>query len=168
MLKLLLIFFSAFFVGITLHAQLANGIYFELGGPGLASFNYDTRFTKGNNGGIGGRIGMGGFSVDGESELFFPLEINYLLGNDRKHYFEMGAGWTVATYKSTSSDPSVEGGTFTESFGHLYFGYRLQPPASGFLFRAGICPVFGDGYFIPYYAGISFGYKFGSGRAPKN
>src|SRR5687767_15330605 len=51
-------------------------------------------------------------------------------------------------------------GLFENTFGHLHFGYRLQPAKGGFMFRAAIIPIFGDGDFIPYYAGVSFGYRF--------
>jgi hypothetical protein len=36
-------------------AQTAMAVYFEGGGPGIASFNFDTRFS-GKRGGIGGRV----------------------------------------------------------------------------------------------------------------
>ena len=64
----------------------AKSVYFELGGPGLASFNIDSRFTKGEAG-IGGRIGIGGVSVDGDGVVFIPLGLNYILGKDNKNYF---------------------------------------------------------------------------------
>ena len=140
-------------VGCTLFAQTGRAVYFEIGGPGLASINYDTRFAPRNDG-IGGRVGVGGFSIDGESVVFVPLQINYLLGQDNKHYFEFGGGATIV---SSSVD---EGGLFENSFGHLHFGYRVQPADGGFLFRAAIVPIFGQGNFVPYYAGISFGYRF--------
>jgi hypothetical protein len=158
MYKLLFALITTVFT-CTSHAQVASAFYVELGGPGVASVNYDMRFTK-SNGGIGGRIGFGGSSFDGETALFFPLAINYLFGSDDKHFFEVGAGGTIVTY-NTSYD-AADNGTFTESFGHLYFGYRVQPPNGGFVFRAGICPLFGEGSFIPYYAGVSFGYRFKS------
>jgi hypothetical protein len=160
MLKLLFIILLAMNCSSIVHAQTPKAFYFELGGPGLASVNYDMRFTK-NNGGIGGRIGFGGFSIDGETALFFPLQANYLLGKDNRNFFEFGAGATLVTYNNGFL-VSDDGDTFTQSFGHLYFGYRLQPSDGGFLFRAGICPIFGNGFFIPYYAGLSFGYAFGS------
>lgn len=140
----------------------AKSIYAELGGPGLASFNFDTRFMKREDG-IGGRIGVGGFNIDGESLLAIPVGLTYLIGKDDKHYFEIGGGATYISYKSDFlyDDP----GTFEKSFGHLYFGYRVQPKEGGFLFRAAIVPIFGKGGFIPYYAGVSFGYKFSSKKA---
>lgn len=136
-----------------LRAQSAKSVFAELGGPGLASVNYDTRFT-GKEDGIGGRIGVGGFSTSAGGLVTIPLAINYLLGKDQRNYFEVGAGYTPVFI---SGD---EEGMFTGSFGHLHFGYRLQPADGGFTFRAGITPVFGNGGFIPYYASISFGYKF--------
>jgi len=134
-------------------AQSAQSVYFELGGPGIASFNYDTRFS-GREGGIGGRIGVGGYSIDGNGIVFVPVGINYLLGKDTRHYFEIGGGVTPVFGTDDGEGP------FSELFAHLIFGYRLQPLDGGFTFRAFICPIYGNGDFIPYYAGLSFGYKF--------
>lgn len=136
-------------------AKAQSVVYFEIGGPGLASFNYDTRFT-GRNDGIGGRIGFGGFSIDGEGGIFVPTAINYLIGKETKHFFEVGAGFTYVDY----TDVNGEDGILTSSFGHVSFGYRIQPPTGGFSFRAAIVPIFNKHGFLPYYAGVSFGYKF--------
>ncbi len=134
----------------------AKAVYVEIGGPGLASVNYDMRLQKKEDG-IGFRLGLGGFSVDGSSIVFVPMGLTYLLGKDEKNYFELGGGVTVV---STSEKSLQTSDNFATTFGHLYFGYRLQPKAGGFLFRAGITPIFNKVGFIPYYAGISFGYKF--------
>ena len=136
-------------------AQGAKSVYFELGGPGLASFNFDTRFGPKEDG-FGGRIGVGGFKLDEVGVLFIPIGVNYLLGKDGRNYFELGGGVTPVL-----GDDSE--GNFSSTFGWINFGYRMQPAAGGFTFRAFITPVFGDGFFIPYYGGVSFGYKFGSG-----
>jgi len=136
-------------------AQGAKSVYFELGGPGIASFNFDFRFKK-TQGGLGARVGFGGFYVDGDGAVFLPLGLNYLFGKDGRNYFELGAGYTpVFIDEEVDAD-----GIFSSSFGHLTFGYRLQPTTSGFSFRAAITPVFGEFGFFPLYAGISFGYKF--------
>lgn len=134
-------------------AQTAQSFYFELGGPGLASVNFDTRFGAREDG-LGGRIGIGGLSINGAGVVFLPIGLNYLLGKDSRHYFEIGAGATPV-FGNDGAD-----GSFSETFGHLLFGYRLQPLNGGFTFRAFINPIFGNGFFIPYYAGLSFGYKF--------
>lgn len=140
-----------------------QAIYFELGGPGLASFNFDSRFS-GKHDGIGGRVGIGGFSVKNETALYYPLQINYLLGKDKKNYFEIGTGLTIVSYKKDTYNNEVHNGPFQQNFGHIYFGYRRQPANGGFLFRGGISPIFSvtskNSFFIPYYAGVSFGYAF--------
>lgn len=134
----------------------AKDVFFELGGPGFASFNYDMRF-KGESG-LGFRAGFGGFNVDGDGVIFVPLGLNYLLGKDEKNYFELGAGPTILA----GSDDVTFGDDDKKStvLGHLNFGYRYQPKKGGFTFRAAINPLFGNGFFLPYYGGVSFGYKF--------
>lgn len=151
-----IILLSVLAMGISHFAKSQASMFFEIGGPGLASFNFDTRFT-GRNDGIGGRIGVGGFSVDDEGAIFVPVGLNYLIGKETKHFFEVGAGFTYVNYTSDLND---EDGIFQTSFGHLSFGYRMQPRSNGFLFRAAIVPVFNKNGFLPYYAGVSFGYKF--------
>jgi hypothetical protein len=153
MKKLLSLSVLALFISSIAKSQTA--VFFELGGPGLASFNFDTRFT-GRNDGIGGRIGVGGFSIDDEGAVFVPVGLNYLIGKETKHFFEVGAGFTYVNYSSDVADD----GLFQSSFGHLTFGYRMQPRTNGFSFRAAIVPIFNKHGFLPYYAGISFGYKF--------
>ena len=153
MKKLLSLFVISLFISNLAKSQAA--VFFELGGPGLASFNFDTRFT-GRNDGIGGRIGVGGFSINDEGAVFVPVGLNYLIGKETKHFFEVGAGFTYVDYSSDVNDDGI----FESSFGHLTFGYRLQPRTNGFSFRAAIVPVFNKHGFLPYYAGVSFGYKF--------
>ena len=126
-----------------------------MGGPGLSSFIFDTRFT-GRNEGIGVRLGVGGFSINDEGAVIVPIVLNYLIGKETKHFFEVGAGFTYVDYSSDVNDDGI----FESSFGHLTFGYRMQPRTNGFSFRAAIVPVFNKHGFLPYYAGVSFGYKF--------
>jgi hypothetical protein len=156
---LIIVFAGILFTGAA-QAQAAKSIYFEIGGPGLASFNFDTRFGNREDG-FGGRIGVGGFSVEGSGVVFFPVGLNYILGKDQRNYFEIGGGVTPLV---ASGDFSDDDGTFTTTFGHALFGYRMQPRDGGFTFRAFISPIFGSFGFIPYYGGVSFGYKFGSGK----
>lgn len=158
MKKIMLMLVAACGLSIVAGAQGAKSMYFELGGPGLASINFDTRFGP-NEGGFGGRVGIGGFSIDGAGAIFIPVGINYLLGNDNKNYFEIGGGVTPVF---GTGDLSGDGDNFSSTFGHVTFGYRMQPKNGGFTFRAFISPVFGNGFFVPYYGGVSFGYKFGS------
>lgn len=154
----------------------AQNVFVELGGAGLTfSANYDTRFSKKRDG-LGGRIGAGYISTDGDDILSVPFSLNYLLGKG-KNFFEVGVGATYlklksegSTYTYTYSDGSggttttIEGNdflAFNESgvLGTLTFGYRLQPVDSGFSFRASFNPLFGYGSFVPF-AGLGFGYSF--------
>ena len=126
--------------------------------------NYDMRFTKSEKG-IGGRVGFGGFSIGtGDARtgaIFVPLGLNYLLSKDERNYFELGGGVTIVNAKASVNNGTTNNEvTFGSTFGHVSFGYRLQPKDGGFFFRAAINPVFGKGFFIPYYAGVAFGYKF--------
>lgn len=170
MKKTLFLSIAVLFISINSFAQAAKSIYFELGGPGLASFNFDTRFTKKEDG-IGGRVGIGGFSLQFDdfnggtnrtTVIFVPLGLNYLIGKDHRNYFELGAGVTPVFSSNTNnaSSGTNTNDRFNSTFGHVNFGYRLQPKESGFTFRATITPVFGKFGFLPYYGGVSFGYKF--------
>lgn len=169
-MKQLILFLSTLFLLTAAQAQYnrdqaaaapAKSIFFEIGGPGVASLNYDMRFTKSESG-IGGRVGIGGFSIgsggDRTTAIFIPIGLNYLLGKDQKNYFELGGGITPVIVNNTSTGTADE--NFRSTFGHLNLGYRLQPKEGGFFFRAAINPVFGKGFFWPYYGGVSFGYKF--------
>ena len=112
--------------------------------------------------GLGFRVGVGGFSLsDGfgshSGVLSVPVGLNYLIGKDQKNYSEVGAGFT---YINGSSKDDFSSENFSTSFGNLTLGYRLAPAKGGFFFKAQITPVFGSGFFIPYFGGIAFGYKF--------
>lgn len=135
----------------------AQNIYVELGAQGLLfSANYDTRFGKTRNG-LGGRIGFGALGGDGATVVTIPVSLNYLLG-DGKNFFEIGLG---ATYASLGvDDPDAFFGSGDTVIGTMAFMYRLQPIDSGFSFRGGFTPIFAEGVFVPYYAGISLGYTF--------
>lgn len=156
-----LLFLIAFLFSIQSKAQTPKIVYAELGGPGLFSVNFDSRFSKREDG-FGGRAGVGGFwfhnSEDGNFSLItVPVGVNYLLGKDGKHYFEVGVGYTLLTGNfSTDDDP----GMFQTSFGNITLGYRLAPARGGFTFKAQMTPIFGNGYFFPFFYGVGFGYKF--------
>ncbi|MEO6820144.1 MAG: hypothetical protein ABI266_03905 [Ginsengibacter sp.] len=146
---------------LTINAQNAKIAYIELGGPGIISANYDMRFSQKEDG-LGGRIGVGGYSLndgfnDRISLLTVPVGLNYLLSKDGKNYFEIGAGFT---YLKVGAGFQGESTTLESSFGNLTFGYRLAPSRGGFVFKAQITPIFNKYGFVPYWGGIGFGYKF--------
>lgn len=180
MIKRLFVFiFSASFF-TALAQKTSQSVFVEAGGIGLPySFSYDTRFNKGSNDGIGGRIGFGGFVVEDEKMLTVPLQLNWLLGKGT-NFFELGIGATYLHYdgysyyedytcNNTGCFPSgkLYAGDFilpissVNSFmGTLNFGYRKQPVSSGFTWKAAITPVFNDNGFWPLFAGVAVGYKF--------
>ena len=146
-----------FFYGVS--AATAQGpakaIFFELGGPGLASINYDMRFSKSEKG-LGAGAGVGGFSIGRGNErgtaIFIPLAVNYIMSKNERDYFELGVGVTPVILREIFSE---EGKTFSRTFGHVNIAYRLQPKAGGLFFRAAITPIFSRSFFWPYYMGFS-------------
>jgi hypothetical protein len=152
-----LVFASLVFSLSASSQSAAKSVFAEIGGPGIASLNFDTRFNKREDG-LGMRAGFGGFVIDGSGIVFLPVGLNYLLGKDGKNYLELGAGVTpIFGIGDVNTD---NGSPFETTFGHLNIGYRLQPSKPGFTFRASVNPVFGKGFLWPFYGGISFGYKF--------
>lgn len=131
----------------------AKAVYLEAGGPGLLSINYDMRFA--GKDGFGFRAGFGGWSLKNSKLLLVPLGLNYITSKNNRDYFEAGAGGTIVSNSAGSGD-----GPFKSSFGFINLGYRKQPAEGGYFFRASLVPVFGKGFFWPYYAGVSFGYTF--------
>ncbi len=131
-------------------------VFLELGGNGgIASFNYDRRFSARNNG-FGGRIGIG--IADGRDGHIFPelvptipIGINYLTGTGA-HHLEMGAGLTIGTSEFARYQNSVY---FVPSI-----GYRLQAPAKAFTFRAFVSPMMVELFNVQFSAGLSFGARF--------
>ena len=139
----------------------APQLYAELGGPSVAGINFDTRFSKKENG-IGGRIGFGGFSIDGSGVFFIPVGINYLIGKpESKNYFELGANLTYVSAIDNGQEADSDN-NLADTWGSLTFGYRYQPKGPGVTFRASVNPVFAfkNGVLWPFYGGVSVGYKF--------
>ncbi len=152
---------SSLFYTAGLSQKPARSIFGEAGGPGLASLNFDTRFSKSEKG-LGGRIGVGGFSVNAIPATFIPVELNFLAGKKGSHYFEAGAGITFVSLseKIIFGQGATDNTRFKNTFEHFSIGYRFQPPKGGFLFKIALTPLFNRNFFIPYYFGVGAGYKF--------
>jgi hypothetical protein len=141
--------------------ERGRGVYMELFGNGLGySFNYDQRFDKRFDG-LGFKAGLSYFAIDGNSVATLPVGLNYLLGKNGK-YFEMGAGATFLRAEDSTNAFAVgdSRSVGTGTVGHMIFGYRREPEEGGFLFRASMTPLFGQGTFFPFWFGISLGYAF--------
>ncbi|HSJ67651.1 MAG TPA: hypothetical protein VK921_08250 [Anditalea sp.] len=149
-----------------LNAQVAErtksqGVFVEVLGNGLIySVNYDTRFSQRFDG-IGGRAGIGYIAIDGTTLTTMPFLLNYLFGKE-KHFFEIGVGPTVilASANSGGFGPVGDRERGSAVIGTMSVGYRLEPTDGGFMFRAGLTPIFDSSSFWPLWPQVSFGYAF--------
>ena len=152
--------------------------YTEFGGAGvMMSFNFDSRFKRGERLGWGYRAGLG-FSLgslewDYDNATFnydisefekrsfctVPIGLNYIFGRkNSSNTFEIGGGATFLSRKISIFYYEVaEAGHF---IGHVNMMYRRVPINGGFLFRAGFTPIIGtSGEFMPMVA-VALGYAF--------
>jgi hypothetical protein len=141
--------------------EAQNALYVEALGPALYySVNYER-----DVGDVAVRVGAGAFSSGGSSWLGVPITLSYIGIGSKKHIFEAGAGVSIQ-YASGGSDALNLNVTpnSAQILGTVILGYRLQPPRGGFMLRAGVSPVFGQGSptgftFIPW-PYVSFGATF--------
>lgn len=126
-----------------------NGMYLEVLGSGLLySLNYDRRFSDS----FTARIGYGGIGRAGA----VPLTANYLAGRGN-HRLELGIGPVFVFAPDDLEDEfSDVSGSLS---GTAILGYRYQPIAGGWLFRAALTPLFSEGGFLPW-VGLSVGRAF--------
>lgn len=150
--------------------------YTEMGGPGIIfSADFDTRFIKSKQTGLGMRIGLGFTFKDNEEYIddngytqyrfrtigTIPVGINYLFGKETSpHTFEAGAGITILT--SSVEMLNYEGHQKAGNImGFFSFMYRRQPINSGFTWRIGFTPLINTaGDLVPFgAAGIGYSFK---------
>jgi hypothetical protein len=134
----------------------AKVVFAEGGGPGLLSINYDMRFAKKKDG-FGFRVGVGGWSLKNSKLLFVPLGLNYITSKNNLDFFEAGAGGSIVSNSTTEEGDT---GPFKRSFGWVSLGYRKQPANGGLFYKVALVPVFGEGFFWPYWVGAGIGYTF--------
>jgi hypothetical protein len=153
------ILFALFLLSsILVFAQRSKIIYAELGGNAITySLNFDTRFSKTNDG-LGVRFGACFFRNDA---LVFPLQLNYVIGKN-DHGLELGAGIypLISLIKSTEN-------VFAPSAAVMS---RYQPTDKHFSLRVGWTPTFfktenqSHGFdfsgVFRLWPGLSLGYKF--------
>lgn len=141
-----------------------------LGPAGLFSLNFDSRFTKKENGN-GFRIGLGGLplglsgsnSCNSGIQISVPAGLNYLVGKG-PHLFEAGAGAVLAIISSTKIYCSgFDSGFFSDDtapYTYLLAGYRYQPvKKKGTTFRIFGSPLFQNDFPVKFWGGISIGYR---------
>jgi hypothetical protein len=156
-MRSLLVAASLLFLASSALAQSRNAAYGELLGNGLLfSANYERRFTDV----VAGRIGFAYVTTeddDGDEDqaVAVPLMVNYINRPLSNHHFEAGLG-TVVVAGNGSGWASDLDENFSGAVGTATIGYRYQKPSGGFVFRAGLTPMFDSGTIAPWF-GISFG-----------
>jgi hypothetical protein len=144
----------------TAQVYAKNNAYLEFGGKGLFySFNYERRlFNLGEKTSVNGSIGFSLFpgltQVKGSTDFLMPLSISIQQHLKKNHHLVIGTGSTYYSYQINDIEISNANlisqplrarlKTVTEWFGHLNFEYRHQKPEGGFMFKAGITPLFFD------------------------
>jgi hypothetical protein len=127
--------------------EAENALYVEaLGAALFYSVNYERLF-----GDFSLRAGIGAFATNGSTWLGIPVMVNFLGIGSKKHIFEVGAGVSIQYLNDSSGVLGFNSSPGTpQVLGVATLGYRLQPPKGGFMFRAGVAPLFGAGAFIPW------------------
>lgn len=146
-----------------------NAAYFEFAGQGLLySINYEYRFNKH----LSLRAGFTTWRINTLDILIIqiknfrytslPVMLDYLIGK-RDNYFEIGMGVMLSYLAISDASIFYMGNTGyrkgTELFGTATLGYRYQRDDGGFIFRAGIMPIFINSGFVVN-IGLSLGYGF--------
>ncbi len=141
------------------HSDYAqNNIYLELGGKGLFySINYERGlFDIGDKFSFRASVGFSIFpgltKVKPSKDYFLPLEVSLLHHLKGNHFLSYGVGSTYWNYQvnnlvidegNLNVQPLRVGlKTIEEWFGHINIDYRHQKPKGGFMFKAGITPLF--------------------------
>ena len=145
-------------------AQPGNSsIFIEVGGAaGLWSINYDASvFEFNRNAQLQTRIGLGLFSEfknDQYADVFCPITISVLLGND-EHFVEVGVGQTISNYSHRDWNNETGFGRTTEILTNLNLAYRFQSLQSRFLLRIAYTPFIILDSQIPFqhWFGLSLG-----------
>ena len=135
-----------------------NAVYVELlGNGGIYSLNYDRLLTSK----VAARVGFMGLAAADETGsagvVAAPVMVSYLFGEGNSH-FETGVGVMLAAGGVVNVE-GFENESFSGAVGTATLGYRYQRHGGGFVFRAGLTPLFDTSGIAPWF-GLSFGYGF--------
>ncbi len=161
----------------------SKNVFVEFLGSGatIITANFDMRFHKGRNDGLGMRLGLGGGSVNNDyligegsvkTKLFtVPLEVNYILGK-RRFAWEVGC---AITYVSISEDSTLDILDYhSENFetgnvivSYIPIGFRFKPDKNGFMLKLNVGPLwnfsapnlFAEEEMV-FWGGLAIGYSF--------
>jgi hypothetical protein len=134
-----------------------NAVYLELLGAGVFySLNYDRRI-----GDVAVRLGgmyvsLSAANSVGDSVratwIGVPISVSYLGIGSERNCLEIGAGVTINHFSGAVDNFGVKSNSdsATAFFGHGIIGFRHQPLGGGFFFRAGLSPIIGSGFWLPW------------------
>ena len=158
-MKRIALIFLLSVVSISLFSQHRKFGYAELGGSSVfASLNFDMRFTKQGNDGLGFRVGagssFGAFDVD--KIYTAPIGLNYIFGK-RKSGLIIGAN---SVFAINGEPKSKKYDDFKSVIFSADLGYRYTPINSGFSFQATYTPLFNTAEgTMPFWIGVGLGYS---------
>lgn len=158
-MKRVLLFFLSSVVSFSLFAQHRKFGYLELGGSSVfTSLNFDMRFTKQSNDGLGFRVGAGSsFGVFDIDKIYTaPVGLNYIVEKG-KNGFIIGANSVFAISGEPKDKKSDD---FKSVIFSADMGYRYTPTNNGFSFQATYTPLFDttEGT-MPFWIGVGIGYS---------
>jgi hypothetical protein len=145
-----------------------NTVFAEaLGNGGLYSLNYERLLDDDWSLRVGlSYLGFSGSDGLGTSVsvgvITVPITSSYLINlGGSSSYIELGGGVVPFIATATATGVSGFGGaTGTTVAGTLIAGYRLQPAAGGFNFRAGFTPLYVIGGNFVVWGGLGLGFTF--------
>lgn len=152
------VFMFSFVNGFTQSNFRKNTIYGEFGGNGIfLSLHYERQL--GTKPGLGVHVGLGNADVDENFAFTIPIGVNYLFNiGKQKSFIEAGAGVTWALQNIWDGYGHTEPHKHTPGF-IPSIGYRHHTPY-GLMWKISVVAAFSKNNIIPYYPGISIGWRF--------
>lgn len=115
--------------------QKKSALYVELLGNSatIFSINYDRILKEFKDAYLNMSIGFGNsFGLNEKKGFNVPFSINYTIGKNTNHHFEIGLGGGINYLKDDKATRMLLNGRV---------GYKYQRPQGGFFFRAAFTPI---------------------------
>jgi hypothetical protein len=152
------VFMFSFINGFTQSSFRKNAIYGELAGDGIfLSLHYERQL--GTKPGLGVHFGLGNADIDENFAFTIPVGVDYLFNiSNQKSFIETGLGVTWAIQNIWDSYSHTEPHKYKPAF-ISSIGYRHQTPY-GLMWKIGAIAAFSKNNILPFYPGISIGWRF--------
>lgn len=155
---LFLFLMFSFTNGFTQNNFRKNTVYGELGGNGVfLSLNYERQL--GTKPGLGVHAGLGNADIHENFAFTIPIGVDYLFNiSNQKSFIEAGAGVTWALQNIWHGYNNTEPHKYTPRF-IPSIAYRHHTPY-GLMWKISASPDFAKNNVVPFYPGISIGWRF--------